>query len=191
MLYGCSLVVCKKYIYKEKIVLEHIPGDCMGHFKYNEKWQKHNTPGGITDDEEENAPSPVFPPDFEADMFETDKLEYLSDCFREYRNLVMRKTLELLTIQATGWQERAAVLDKLINRPSLTWREAPAFYGLSNHRFFEAKNQLEAVFSDFGEKAVKMLRVRAARTLCRTSKKASPDAMDSETKRGQAEGQGV
>ncbi len=47
-------------------------------------------------------------------MFGADKLEYLSDCFRDYRYLVMRKMLELLTIQVNGWQERASVLDKLV-----------------------------------------------------------------------------
>ena len=149
--------------------------DVMGHYRYNEKILEHQRADDVSAGEPDIADC-VFPSGFKAEMFESEQLEYLNDVFREYRNLTMRKTLELLTVQADGWQERAAVLDKMINRPELRWREAPAFYGLSNHRFFDAKNMLEVVFAGYGEHILKLLQVRKARNLTRKKNSAPPSS---------------
>lgn len=156
----------------------------MGHYRYNEKYLAHQQSDDTSAGEPDIADC-VFPAGFNVDMFEEGQLEYLNDVFREYRNLTMRKTLELLTIQADGWQERAAVLDKLINRSDLTWREAPSFYGLSNHRFFDAKNMLEVVFSGYGEHILKLLQVRKERKLTRKKNTAPPSSCHEVEGRGE------
>lgn len=138
----------------------------VGHFSYNDRFAGHQ-PTFVDDG---GAVPFSFPDWFDADFFDDAQLDYLGSFMVEYRGEVVRKVLELLMLQRDGWIERAAVLDKLINRPELSWREAPAFYGVSNHRFFEAKNMLERVFGDMGERMVAMLRARENRTAHRPEK---------------------
>ena len=138
----------------------------MGHYSYNEKFREHNRAAECTRDAE-RVKEKALPEWFDFSMFEDEQLEYLEEYERERRGDLMRGMLEFLTADRDHWVERICVLDKLINRRELAWREAPAFYGVSNHRFFEAKATLERVFQNSGGHVLNLLVVRDSRSIVR------------------------
>lgn len=139
----------------------------MGHCHYNEKWREHNSPAAASEPEPVNLS--VFPDWFDVSMFEETQLEYLAQYEIERRGDLLKKILDFLTSDRENRIERICVLDKLINRTNLTWREAPAFYAVSNHKFFEAKNELEHFFSNKESRVLNMLKVRETRSVVRES----------------------
>lgn len=147
----------------------------MGHYSYNEKLREHNRAAECQRDDDRPTES-ALPDWFDFSLFEDEQLEYLNEYEQKRRGDLMRGMLDFMTADRERWVERICVLDKLINRKELTWREAPAFYGLSNHRFFDAKNMLEVVFAGYGEHILKLLQVRKARNLTRKKKSAPPSS---------------
>lgn len=135
----------------------------MGHYRYNEKWREHNRSAEWSGDAEPSRDH-VLPEWFDTSMFESDQLAYLEEYDRERRGELLRGLLEFMTADRDHWVERVCVLDKLINRREIAWREAPSFYGVSNHRFFEAKATLERVFQHSGGHVLNLLKVRECRT---------------------------
>lgn len=140
----------------------------MGHYSYNEKLREHNRAAESQRDDDRPRES-ALPDWFDFSLFEDEQLEYLNEYERERRGDLMRGMLDFMTADRERWVERICVLDKLINRKELTWREAPAFYGVSNHRFFEAKATLERVFANAGGHVLNMLVVRDSRSVVRES----------------------
>ena len=138
----------------------------MSRIRYDERIAEHQGTTASGD----AAPLSVFPEWFDKSFFDDEQLEYLASYEMERRGDIVRVLLDFLTSKRGAWVERAAVLDKIVNRPELQWREAPAAYGISNHRFFDAKRALEETFLVDAGRMLQVLIVRHDRRLTRKKK---------------------
>lgn len=144
----------------------------MGRCSYNEKWRAHNP--CVSFEPEQEANLGVFPDWFDTSLFEEEQLAYLAEYEIERRGELLKKILEFLSADKNRRVESLCVLDKLINRPELKWRDAPAFYGVSNHNFFLAKSAMELFFAKNDGRFINLLKRREKRDIYR-SKKIIPD----------------
>lgn len=83
-----------------------------------------------------------LPPDLERDRFDDEQLVYLAEWMMEFRVECFNRLLEFLSRK--GCRLRICILDKMVNRPTLKWCDAAAFYGVSQHKLFDAKREMMA-----------------------------------------------
>ena len=106
----------------------------MGDFSYRDDYEGHRVEGA------ERAQAWQLPPSLELDRFEDGQLLYLAEWLEEYRTECLNRILEYLS--RPGARYRIIILDKLLNRPQLRWSDAAQFYGVSQHKLYDAKREL-------------------------------------------------
>ena len=74
--------------------------------------------------------------------FDDEQLVYLAEWMMAFRVECFNRLLEFLSRK--GCRYRICILDKLVNRPRMKWCEAAAFYGVSQHKLFDAKREIMA-----------------------------------------------
>lgn len=100
----------------------------------------------------------ALPKDLELDLFDDEQIAYLAEFLQDWRLATMRQMLEFLSRR--GCKMRICILDKLLNRPAMAWREAAAFYGVKQAKLFEVKKELLGELLEVSKRADKLLQRR-------------------------------
>lgn len=81
-----------------------------------------------------------MPESLELDRFTDEQLVYLSEWLLDFRAECLNRLQEFLSRK--GSRCRICILDKMINRPHLKWRDAAEFYGVSQHKLYNMKREI-------------------------------------------------